>query len=165
MATTITRAQAGKARPRSHANTLLRAAQILLAAVFAVAAVPKLAGAHSATVMFSQIGAGQWLRYLVGTAELAGAIGLLIPRLAGLAAAGLAADMAGATVINIAVLHSSAVVMTIPLCAAFAFIAWRRREQTRSLAAAIRPRQQLPRPVSQSAGRQQTSVTAQEPTR
>jgi hypothetical protein len=56
--------------------------------VFAFAAVPKLAGAHSAVAMFGQIGAGQWLRYLVGTAELAGATGLLIPRLAGLAAAG-----------------------------------------------------------------------------
>jgi putative oxidoreductase len=137
MATT-TRAQAGNARPRSHANTLLRCAQILLAAVFTVAAVPKLADAHSATVMFSQIGVGQWLRYLVGTAELAGAIGLLIPRLAGLAAAGLAADMAGATIINIAVLHSAAVAMTISLCAASALIAWHRREQTRSLAAVIR---------------------------
>ena len=138
MATTTTRAQAGNARPRSHANTLLWAVQILLAAVFAVAAVPKLAGAHSATVMFSQIGAGQWLRYLVGAAELAGAIGLLIPRLAGLAAAGLAADMAGATIINIAVMHSAAVLMTVPLCAAFALIARSRRDQTRSLAAAIR---------------------------
>lgn len=88
--------------------------------------------------MFSQIGAGQWLRYLVGTAELAGAIGLLIPRLAGLAAAGLAADMAGATIINIAILHSAAVVMTVPLCAAFALIARSRRDQTGSLAAAIR---------------------------
>ena len=163
MATTTTRAQAGKARPRSpFANTLLAAAQILLAAVFAAAAVPKLAGAHSATVMFSQIGAGQWLRYLVGTAELAGAIALLIPRLAGLAAAGLAADMAGATIINIAVLHSAAVVMTIPLCAAFAFIAWHRRDQARSLVAAIRRHQQLPRQVTQPAGRQETSLTGQE---
>jgi|GEM_PF-304167 len=164
MTATTTRAQAGKARPRGHTNTLLRAAQILLAAVFAVAAVPKLAGAHSATVMFSQIGAGQWLRYLVGTAELAGAIGLLTPRLAGLAAAGLAADMAGATIINIAVLHSAAAVMTIPLCAAFALIAWQRREQTRSLAAVIGRHQRLPRQVTQPARRQETSLTRQETT-
>ena len=34
---------------------------------------------------FGLIGAGQWLRYFVGTAELAGAIGLLTPWLAGLA--------------------------------------------------------------------------------
>lgn len=165
MATTTTRAQAGKARPRSHAKALLAAAQILLAAVFAIAAVPKLAGAHTATVMFSQIGAGQWLRYLVGAAELAGAMGLLIPRLAGLAAAGLAADMAGATIINIAVLHSAAVVMTIPLCAAFGLIAWYRREQTSRLAAAIRQHHQPPWQATQPAGRQGTTLTGQETAR
>jgi putative oxidoreductase len=135
--TTATRREADKARPRCR-NALLWAAQILLAAFFVVAAVPKLAGAHSAVAMFGQIRAGQWLRYLVGAAELAGAAGLLIPRLAGLAAAGLAADMAGATIINLAILHSSAAALTIPLCAVFLLITWSRRQQTRDLAAAIR---------------------------
>jgi putative oxidoreductase len=51
----------------------------VLAAFFAFAAAPKLAGAHTAVTMFGQIGAGQWLRCLVGTAELVGAAGLLIP--------------------------------------------------------------------------------------
>jgi putative oxidoreductase len=135
--TTTTRAEAARTRPRSRWNALLWATQILLAAVFLVAAVPKLAGAHSAVAMFSQIGAGQWLRYLVGSAELAGAIGLVIPRLAGLAATGLAADMAGATIINAVVLHSAAVAMTIPLCVALALIARARWEQTGNLAAAL----------------------------
>ena len=133
----ITRTGAVETRPRRRRNALLWAAQILLAAAFLVAAVPKLAGAHSAVAMFSRIGAGQWLRYLVGTAELAGAIGLLIPPLAGLAAAGLAADMAGATIINVVVLHSPAVAMTIPLCVAFTLIARGRWEHRRNLAAAI----------------------------
>ena len=88
--------------------------------------------------MFSQVGAGQWLRYLVGAAELAGAAGLVVPRLAGLAAAGPAADMAGATIINIAVLRSAAAALTIPLCAVLLLIAWSRRQQTRNRAAAIR---------------------------
>ena len=104
---------------------------------FALAALPKLAGAHYAVTMFGQIGAGQWLRYLVGTAELAGAAGLLIPRLAGLAAAGLAADMAGASIINATVLHSAAIAITVPLCAAFTLIAISRRAQIRNMAAAI----------------------------
>ncbi len=120
---------------RARKNKMIWAAQVLLAAVFAVAAVPKLAGAHSAVAMFGQIGAGQWLRYLVGTAELAGAAGLLIPRLAGLAAAGLAADMAGAS-INIAVLHSPAAALTIPRCAALTVIARARWEHTTKLLAA-----------------------------
>ena len=132
---TVTARPAGRARRRGHA--LLWAAQIVLAAFFAFAAVPKLAGAHSAVTMFGQIGAGQWLRYLVGTAELAGAAGLLIPRLVGLAAAGLAADMAGASVINAAVLHSAAIAMTVPLCVVFTLIAASRRAQIRNMAAAI----------------------------
>jgi putative oxidoreductase len=133
--TTVTARPAARAGGR--ANTLLWAAQIALAAAFAVAAVPKLTGAHTAVTMFGQIGAGQWLRYLVGTAELAGSAGLLIPPLTGLAAAGLAADMAGASVINAAVLHSGAIAMTVPLCAAFTLIAACRRERIRDLAAAI----------------------------
>jgi uncharacterized membrane protein YphA (DoxX/SURF4 family) len=132
---TDTARPAGRTGQRGHA--LLWAAQIVLAAFFAFAAVPKLAGAHSAVTMFGQIGAGQWLRYLVGTAELAGAAGLLIPRLAGPAAAGLAADMVGASVINVAVLHSAAIAMTVPLCAVFTLIAACRRAQIRNLAAAI----------------------------
>jgi putative oxidoreductase len=110
------------------------AAQIVLAVVFLVSAVPKLAGAHSAVTMFTRIGAGQWLRYLVGTAELAGAAGLLIPPLAGLAAGGLAAGMAGATIINIAVLHSAAAIATIALCAALASMssAWQMTGSPRS---------------------------------
>jgi len=91
---------------------------------------------------FGQIGAGQWLRYFVGTAELAGAIGLLTPWLAGLAAAGLAAVMAGATVINATVLHGttfgSNVWLTLLLCAACVLLAYGRRQQIKALWAAIR---------------------------
>jgi putative oxidoreductase len=132
-----------EARPRRLTSTLLWAAQILLAAFFVfVAAVSKLTGSHQAVQEFGLIGAGQWLRYLVGTAELAGAIGLLTPWLAGLAAAGLAADMAGATIINATVLHNTTfginVWMTLPLCAACALLAYARRQQITALAAAIR---------------------------
>lgn len=125
-----------------HRHALLWAAQIALAAFLAFAALPKLAGAHSAVTMFGQIGAGQWLRYLVGAAELAGAAGLLVSRLAGLAAAGLAADMAGASIINVAVLHSAAVSVTILLCAVFTLIATCLRRQIKDLAAHITRRRE-----------------------
>ena len=130
---TTTLTERPPAQTGRRANALLWTAQIVLAVFFAAAATPKLAGAHTAVTMFSQIGAGQWLRYLVGTAELAGAIGLLVPRLAGLAAVGLAADMAGASIINAAVLHSAAVAMTVLLCAAFLVIAAIRHTQIRDL--------------------------------
>ena len=88
------------------------------------------------------IGAGQWFRYLVGTVELAGAIGLLTPWLAGLAAAGLAADMVGATIVNATVLRNTTfgvnVWMTAILCAVFVLLAYGRRQQIKGLAAAIR---------------------------
>ena len=130
------------ARPRRLTSILLWAAQILLAALFVIVAVPKLTGSEQAVQEFGLIGAGQWLRYLVGTAELAGAIGLLTLWLAGLAAAGLAADMAGATIINATVLNNTTygnlVWMTLPLCAACVLLAYGRRQQIKALAAAIR---------------------------
>src|SRR6516165_9351536 len=131
-----------EARPRRLTNTLLWAAQIPLATFFMfVAAVPHLAGSHQAVQEFGLIGAGQWLRYLVGTTELAGAIGLLTPWLAGLAAAGLAAEMVGATIINATVLRNTTfgvnVWMTAILCAVFVLLAYGRRQQITRLAAAI----------------------------
>ena len=82
-----------EARPRRRTSTLLWAAQILLGALFISLGLAKLKGGQ--VQEFDLIGAGQWMRYLVGAAELAGGIGLLTPWLAGLAAAGLAADMFG----------------------------------------------------------------------
>jgi uncharacterized membrane protein YphA (DoxX/SURF4 family) len=132
-----------EARPRRLTSTLLWAAQILLAAFFMfVAAGPKLAGSHSSVQEFGLIGAGQWLRYLVGIAELAGAVSLLTPWLAGPAALGLAVDMAGATIINATVLRDTTygvnVWFTALLCAVFVLLAYGRRQQTKTLAAAIR---------------------------
>ena len=128
------------ARPRRLTSTLLWAAQILLGVAFVLFGVAKLTG--SQVQEFGLIGAGQWFRYFVGTTELAGAIGLLTPWLAGLAAAGLAADMAGASIINATVLHNttygSLVWMTALLCAMFVLLAYGRRQQIKGLAAAIR---------------------------
>ena len=139
---TVARLAIREARPRRLTSTLLWAAQIPLAALFVIVAVPKLTGSQQAVQEFGLIGAGQWLRYFAGTAELAGAIGLLTPWLAGLAAAGLAADMAGASIINATVLHNttygSLVWMTVPLCAACALLAYARRQQIKGLAAVIR---------------------------
>jgi uncharacterized membrane protein YphA (DoxX/SURF4 family) len=139
----ITRVTAREARPRRLTSTLLWAAQILLAAFFVFGvALPKLVGSQDMVQEFGLIGAGQWLRYLVGTAELAGAIGLLTPWLAGLTATGLAANMAGATIINATVLHNTRyganVGMTALLCAVFVLLAYSRRQQIKGLAAAMR---------------------------
>jgi uncharacterized membrane protein YphA (DoxX/SURF4 family) len=140
--TTTPRVTAAEARPRRWTNALLWAPQILLAMFVFNVALPKLTGDHQMVQEFGLIGAGQWLRYFVGATELAGAIGLLTPWLAGPAAAGLAAEMAGATIINATVLRNTTfgpnVWMTLVLCAVFVLIAYGRRRQIKALAAAIR---------------------------
>ena len=143
MITTTARVTAREARPRRLISTLLWTGQILMAAFFVFgAAAPKLTGSNQAVQEFGLIGADQWFRYLVGTVELAGAIGLLTPWLAGLAAAGLAADMVGATIVNATVLRNTTfgvnVWMTALLCAVFVLLAYGRRQQIKGLAPAIR---------------------------
>src|SRR5581483_8923770 len=66
---------------------------------------PAVSRLASEVLLFAQIGAGQWFRYLVGAVEMAGVLALLVPALATLAAAGLALDMAGASIVNIGVLQ------------------------------------------------------------
>jgi putative oxidoreductase len=48
---------------------------------------PKLLGEASTVQSFEDMGAATWFRNFFGLVELAGGIGLLVPRLAGLAAA------------------------------------------------------------------------------
>ncbi|MBA2473910.1 MAG: DoxX family protein [Pseudonocardiales bacterium] len=112
----------------------LRVVQVLLAAFFLLAAAgPKLVGQQYAVEMFTQIGAGQWLRYLVGGLELAGAIGLLIPRLAALAALGLAGVMIGAVISQVLVLGSVVMALTPAfLGIILGLIAWRRAYRSAS---------------------------------
>ena len=86
----------------------------------------KIAGDPAMIELFSDIGIGQGLRYVVGTFEIAGAIGVLVPRLCGLAATGLALLMIGATIVNVAVLGVSPV-FTLFLFALAAVTAWLRR--------------------------------------
>ena len=135
MTITTTRVTARKARPRRRTSTLLWAAQILLALLFVYFGLAKLTG--GLVQEFADIGAGQWLRYFSGTAEVAGAIGLLTPWLAGLAAV-----MAGATIINATVLHNTTYgslwVMTLLLGAVCVLLAYGRRQQIKSLWTAIR---------------------------
>ena len=104
--------------------------RVALALVFAGAGFSKVAGDPAMIELFSDIGAGQGLRYVVGALEIAGAIGVLVPRLCGLAAAGLALLMIGATIVNVAVLGVSPV-FTLFLFALAAVTVWLRRRHLR----------------------------------
>ena len=110
----------------------LWALQALLVLVFAMAGFAKAGGDPTMVEMFSTIGIGQWFRYLVGALELAGAIGVLIPRLSGLAALGLVGLMAGATLTNVLVLGTSPL-LPIALMLVSALVARSRWPRTRTL--------------------------------
>lgn len=74
---------------------------ILLTALFAFASFPKLTQAPQAVEGFQKAGYAGWFLLFIGAAELAGAIGLLIPKLRFLAAAGLSIIMTGAVVTHL----------------------------------------------------------------
>jgi uncharacterized membrane protein YphA (DoxX/SURF4 family) len=97
-----------------------------------MAALPKLTGDPAMTEMFTTLGPGDWLRYLPGALEVAGAVGLVIPRLCGTAALGLTALMVGATFTNVVALGiSPAIPLTYLVLAAV--VAWFRRSTTSQL--------------------------------
>ena len=70
--------------------------QILLAALFAFAALGKLTGNPQWISRFKGYGYSVGFRVLIGALEAAGALGLLIPQVAGYAAMGLLGIMSGA---------------------------------------------------------------------
>ena len=126
----------------------LWALQILLAIMFAMAGLAKVFGDQAMVGMFAIIGIGQWFRYLVGVLEIAGAVGVLIPRFSGLAALGLMCLMAGATATNIFVLHASPL-SPIVLVVVSALVAWGHWFQTRALVAGFERQEVAPVPESE----------------
>jgi putative oxidoreductase len=100
--------------------------------MFAMAGLSKVFGDPAMVEMFATIGVGQWFRYVVGALEIAGAVGVLIPRLSGLAALGLVCLMAGATFTNLFVLGASPL-LPVGLLLASALVAWGRWPRTKTL--------------------------------
>ncbi|WP_427885331.1 DoxX family protein [Kribbella sp. GL6] len=114
------------ARRARTGSVALWVVQVVLAAMFVMAALPKLSGDQVMVEIFDAVGVGQWLRYVVGVLEIAGAIGLLVPRLCGLAALGLSFLLVGAALTNIFALGASPAIPLGYLLVA-AVIAWFRR--------------------------------------
>lgn len=107
------------------------ALRILLAAQFATGGVLKLAADPAMVTLFDDIGAGQGLRLGIGACELAGAVGLLVPRLVRPAAIGLVALMVGAAVTNVVVLQASPAVPLVMLAMATVVAVTRTRKGAR----------------------------------
>jgi putative oxidoreductase len=111
-------------------NFALWALQAVLALMFAMAGFAKVGGDAAMVKMFATIGIGQWLRYLVGTLEIVGVLGVLVPRVSGLAALGLVCLMVGATLTNVVVLDASPL-LPLGLLAVSGLVAWGRRGRLR----------------------------------
>ena len=129
-------------RRRRAIGIALWAVQAMLAVQFVGAGALELGGAPEMVAMFTAIGVGQWLRYLVGTLEVIGAVGLLVPRLSGLAAIGLVCVMIGATATNLFVIDYSPL-PPLAYLAVSALIAWGRWPATRAAAVQLRRRGQV----------------------
>src|SRR5581483_9167847 len=76
---------------------------LLLAFVFLMVGGMKLLGKPVMVREFEQVGLGQWFRYLTGTLEVIGAVGLLVPKFSRWAALLLAVVMVGAIVAHLTV--------------------------------------------------------------
>ncbi|MFE1320634.1 DoxX family protein [Kitasatospora phosalacinea] len=116
----------------------VRTLRILMALFFALAsALPKLLAVPAATTVFDAVGAGDWFMYLTGLVELAGAIGLLLPRLAGPAATALIAFLFCAFAVQLTAMHGENAGTPFLFMVPLAVIAWNHRTET---AALLRPR-------------------------
>lgn len=76
-------------------------AAVLPALLFLMTGFMKLSGAAEPIANFARWGYPDWFRLVIGTVEVLGAIGLLIPRISWIAAAVLLCNMLGAVVTHV----------------------------------------------------------------
>jgi putative oxidoreductase len=112
------------------AEIALWALQVLMAAAFLMAAYTKFIAYPDAVETFDQIGPGAWFMYFIGAVELAGAVGLLVPPLSGLAGLGLTALLTGAVVTQLLLFDPVTAVNPAAYLVPIALVAWGRRRRT-----------------------------------
>jgi uncharacterized membrane protein YphA (DoxX/SURF4 family) len=110
--------------------------RVVVGLAFLAAGGSKLAGAPAMVAMFAKIGFGQWFRILTGSLEVAGAIGLFVPRFAVYAASMLAVVMVGAIGFQLTRLGESPVPPMVLLLLALSII-WLSKRTSRSEAQSI----------------------------
>ena len=111
------------------ANIAITAMTYLLSAVFIYTSFTKFSGSAASVQTFDDIGVGQWLRYVTAGLELAGAIGLLIPKLTGLAAACLTALLVGAVLSQVFLVTDGNIATPAVLMVVTGLLAWFRRDR------------------------------------
>lgn len=127
-------------RTRRAVNVPVWIVQALLGAFFITVGASKALPGFTAPPGFAEVGLGDAFIYFVAACEFAGGLGLLIPRLSGVAATGLVGLMAGATVMNLFVLPGAAAnaIMSGVLGVVFVLLARFRAPYTRALLATLR---------------------------
>jgi uncharacterized membrane protein YphA (DoxX/SURF4 family) len=110
----------------------------LLAAAFAVAGTTKLLGAPEMVANFHRLGYSDGFRLFIGAAELAGAVGLLLPPLRFLASLGLVPIMIGAVATHVRAGEGPQAVPAAILLLLLTLYAWARRPRAVLPATAVR---------------------------
>jgi putative oxidoreductase len=128
----ITAHPTAPARWNRNASIALWSAQVVLAAMFLLAGVSKLASAPAMVGLFDAIGLGQWFRYVTGLTEVISAVALLMPSFAAFGAVALAATMVGAIAAHLFIVGGSPVLPALLLLGSIV-IAWARRDRLRRL--------------------------------
>jgi len=100
---------------------------VLLAIGFLLAGIGKLTGAQ--TEMFQGWGYAAWFATLIGALELAGAVGLLIPKLTRLAIYGLTGLMIGACYTHVANAEAGQLIRPLLFMALLWVVWWLRRKR------------------------------------
>lgn len=120
------------ARPRA-ARWALVVLQVLLAALYVFSGLGKVSLDPANVAGFAMMGIGPAGVVALGVVELAAAIGLLVPRLAGLAATGCVLLMTGAVVLTAATFGGAMTLLPAVVLVLVAVVAWVRRRETVAL--------------------------------
>ncbi|MBW0104910.1 DoxX family protein [Pseudonocardia sp. KRD291] len=127
-------------RPGRAASVALWVGQILVAASLLFASVPKVTLDPMAVEGFAAIGFSATGTLIIGLLEIAGAIGLLVPRLTGLAALCTVALMIGAVIVTVVFMGAALAVLPALIGVIAALVAYGRRHTVVELAAWVRTR-------------------------
>lgn len=116
----------------------LWALQVVLFAIFVFAAYGKVTLEPMTVAGFDAMGLGAAGAVVIGVLELLGAVGLLVPRIAGLAAACLVALMVGAVVVTLAAGLGAMVAIPAVVLVLVSVVAVARRREIREVPALLR---------------------------
>jgi hypothetical protein len=139
-----------QARRRRRQLIALECTELLLAGVFFLVGGAKLIGRHDMIELFRSIGVGQWLRYVTGVFEVAGAAFMVVPLASGASAVALGIIMISATLIELFVLRRPPIAAMACL-SAHTYVAWGRLLHRPVSAEAITPPNVEPVPSAATA--------------